>query len=82
MFFDSYAKGFSLQHNVHVLIIYAQAVLDFAKEIADDDLANLSDADKQTYLDLAEQLEQLSFEAGKLRVRVKGDRKQYIRRKL
>ena len=72
MFFDSYPKGFSLKHNVHVLIIYAQAVLDFAKEIADEDLDNLSDEDKQIYLDLAEQIEQMSFEAGKLKVRVKG----------
>ena len=71
MFFDSYEKGYSLRYNVHVLIIYAQAVLDYAKEVVDQDVENISEDDRKIYFDLAEQLEQLSFEAGKLRTGVK-----------
>ena len=71
MFFESYPKGFSLRYNAHVMIIFSQAVLDFAKEIADDDLDNFPHEDKQIYIDLADQLEVLSFEAQKLRVRMR-----------
>lgn len=53
------------------MIIFSQAVLDFAKELADQDLENLTAEDRQIYVDIAEQLEQLSFEAGKLKTRVK-----------
>ena len=71
MFFDSYEKGFSLRYNAHVMIIFSQAVLDFAKELVDQDLESLSAEDRQIYVEIADQLEQLSFEAGKLRVRVR-----------
>lgn len=71
MFFDSYSKGYSLRYNAHVMIIFSQAVLDFAKELADQDLENVTAEDRQVFVDLAEQLEQLSFEAGKLKIRVK-----------
>jgi hypothetical protein len=53
------------------MIIFSQAVLDFAKELADQDLENVTAEDRQVFVDLAEQLEQLSFEAGKLKIRVK-----------
>ena len=71
MLLETYRNADSLKYNVHVLIIYMDATLSFAKELVDTDGAHLSDEDKALYADLADQLERASFEAEKLRKRVK-----------
>lgn len=71
MLLNEYRNAHSLKYNVHVLIMYADATLSFAKELVDEDLAHLSDEDKQIYSDLADQLERAAFEAEKLHKRIR-----------
>jgi len=69
--FDDFPDEASLGFRFHVLCVYAQSTLHFASEIAEEGPDNLSDEDKKRFDDLADCLERISFEADKLRKRVR-----------
>jgi hypothetical protein len=53
------------------LSVFSESVLQFATELADADLANLSEEDKAIYDALADYLERASYNADKLKKRVR-----------
>ena len=71
MDFKDFPHEFSLRHQVLVLSVFSESVLKFATELADADLANLSEEDKAIYDALADYLERASYTAEKLQKRVR-----------
>ena len=69
--FDDFPDEVSLRFRFHVLCVYAQSTLNFASEIAEEGPDNLLDEDKKLFDDVADCLERVSFEAEKLRKRVR-----------
>jgi len=69
--FDDFPDEVSLRFRFHILCVYAQSTLNLASEIAEEGAGNLCEEDKKLFNDLADCLERLSFEAEKLKKRVR-----------